>query len=267
MEGLAALLEIDGFQLKQSLSAGASAAATVEGGWRLEIPPGPQGQYRLAQLDDYSSLKRDRFPWQAPVSFSLMARVSSAFIPGTWGFGFWNDPFSLSLGFGGGSRRFPALPNTAWYFFASPQNYLSLRDDAPARGNLVQTFLSPKVPALLLAMGSIGLPLMAFRRIARAMRRVLRTVVRDDSYALTHDLKTWHRYALVWEDDQVTFLVDGTTTFSTVVIPAGQLGLVIWIDNQFLSFTPDGRLGYGRLACNKPAWLEIKDLEVVRSVL
>lgn len=257
-------MTLEDLNLEKSCSAGASTATLSDGDWRLEIPNGPKGQYRLAQIDDYKGLKRDDFLWQVPVRFSLNARVSSTSIPGTWGFGFWNDPFSLSLGFGGGSRRFPTLPNTAWFFFASPQNYLSLRDDIPAQGFLVQTFRSLKVPSILLGLGAIGYPFMVSPRIARGVRRVLRNVVKGDSYELTHDVTDWHKYSLVMEEGRVIFQVDDANAFSTEVIPAGRLGMVIWIDNQYMSFKPDGRLGYGTLACSKPAWLEIKDIVAVR---
>src|SRR5512144_3136865 len=109
-------------------TSGAQVVRLTSGGWRLEIPAGSAGRYRLAQLDDYSNLPRRAFPWQAPLSLSLRARASQSSLPGTWGFGLWNDPFALSLGFGG-ERRIPALPNAAWFFFASAPNYLSLRDD------------------------------------------------------------------------------------------------------------------------------------------
>ena len=257
-------MTLDELNLKPSCSVSASAAPLSNGGWRLEIPSGPEGQYRLSQLDDYWGIKRDGFQWQVPVRLSMTARVSSTSIPGTWGFGLWNDPFSLSLGFGGGSRRFPMLPNTAWFFFASPQNYLSLRDDVPAQGFLVQTFRSLKVPSILLGLGVIGYPLMVSPRIARVIRRVLRNFVRDDSYELTHDVTDWHKYSLAMEEGRVTFQVDDAPMFSTEVIPAGRLGIVIWIDNQYLSFKPDGRLSYGTLACSETAWLEIRDIEVAR---
>ena len=61
-------------------------------------------------------------------SLSLSARVSSDSIPGTWGFGLWNHPFGLSIGFGGSPWRLPALPNAVWFFGASEENYLSFRD-------------------------------------------------------------------------------------------------------------------------------------------
>src|SRR5512139_912562 len=61
--------------------------------WRLEIPAGSAGHYRLAQLDDYSGRPRWKFPWRAPFRLALRARASASEIPGTWGFGLWNNPF------------------------------------------------------------------------------------------------------------------------------------------------------------------------------
>ena len=230
--------------------------------WRLEIPPGPKGQYRLAQLDDYSELPRTDFPWQPPLRLSLTARVSSPSVPGTWGFGLWNDPFSLSLGFGGGSRRFPALPSAAWFFYASAQNYLSFQDDKPARGFLVQTFHSPEYPVILLGSASIGLPLMVFPSTAKIIRRLMGKVILEDSYLLTHDPTMWHDFILDWELGKITFRVNGATEAVTNIIPGGKLGLVIWIDNQYLSFPPEGKLTYGALGNQEPAWLEIKGLGI-----
>src|SRR5258706_9678231 len=120
--------------------------------YRLSIPSGFSDSYRLAQLDDYAHLSRGRFPHRASTSLSLSARTSSDSIAGTWGFGLWNDPFGLSLGFGGNPFRLPLLPNAIWFFSASKQNYLSFREDKPAQGFLAQTFRSPKFhPWLILA--------------------------------------------------------------------------------------------------------------------
>jgi len=38
------------------------------------------------------------------------------------------------------------------------------------------------------------------------------------------------------------------------------LGIVIWIDNQYAAWSPDGKLRYGMCENRDPAWLEIKDL-------
>ena len=253
---------------------GASATPLEAGAWRLEIPPGPQEKYCLAQLDDYANLPRKSFRWQPPLTLRLRARVSSPNIPGTWGFGLWNDPFSLSLGFGGGTRRFPALPNAAWFFFASPENYLSFRSDKPAQGFLAQSFCSPHIPALILALGGLGLPLMAWPWMARKLRSLLSQVIQEDSFSLSaetfqdsklleglKDVTQWHNYTLKWELNQTTFQVDDHI-FRTPITPNGPLGLVIWIDNQYAAFPPTGRLSYGTLSNPQTEWLEIADFQL-----
>jgi len=233
------------------------------GGWRLEVPPGPAGHYRLAQLDDYANLPRRAFPWQAPFSLSLRARAAQGGMPGTWGFGLWNDPFAISLGFGGG-RRLPALPNAAWFFFASAPNYLSLRDDLPAQGGLAATFQSPRWPAVLLALGALGLPLLVLTPVAQIMRRLGRRIVKQDAVALKTDPTEWHAYGLEWGQGRVTFYMDGNPLLETGVAPLGPLGLVIWVDNQYAAWPPSGRFGFGALANDQPAWIEIEEVAAER---
>jgi len=244
------------FEIHTTPGADVQPGATA-GCWRLEIPPGPAGQYRLAQLDNYTKVARRSFPHAPPRTLHLRARVSAANLPGTWGFGWWNDPFSLSLGFGGGVRRLPALPNAAWFFFASPQNYLSFREDKPAQNFLAQTFCSPHLPVSLLSFGALAFPLMLIPPVARIMRSALRRVVREDSFAIGVDMTQWHEYRLDWRETGVTFQVDGQI-FKTDISPTPPLGTVIWIDNQFAAFHPSGKLSYGTLAYRQSAWLEVE---------
>ncbi len=248
--------------LRPNLTRTAQATRTGDRGWCLEIPAGPGGHYRLAQVDDYSRLPRRAFPWRPPLTLSLRARASAADLPGTWGFGLWNDPFSLSLGLGGASQRFPALPNAAWFFFASPPNYLSFRDDLPAQGFLAATFRSPALPAPLLALGSPLLTLAVLPPTARLLRLLLRQVIRQDAARLTIDVTAWHTYTLDWRADRVCLSVDGTAALDTQVAPRGPLSLVLWIDNQYAALPPRGRLRYGSLPNPEPAWIEIADLDI-----
>jgi hypothetical protein len=245
----------------------------------LSIPAGGRDQYRLAQLDDYAQLKRNRFPLLAPKGISLFARASSSSIPGTWGFGFWNDPFGLSLGFGGSPFRLPVLPNAAWFFSASDENYLSFQDplsnprvEIAANGFLAQTFRSPKFDLRLVPAG-ITLP---FSR--KATRRWLGKVIAEEAVQLwspaarrskedaaglhSVDLTQWHRYQIDWRGKRVSFQVDDMPVLESSVSPHPPLGLVIWIDNQYAAFTPEGKIGFGVLENPEPAWLEIKDLEI-----
>lgn len=224
---------------------------------RLFVLSGAADQYRLAQLDDYAKTPRGRFPLRLPLRLSLSARASSNSIPGTWGFGLWNDPFGLSLGFGGNPFRLPALPNAVWFFGASEENYLSFRDDKPAQGFLAQTFRSPGFHPLLILAG-LALP---FSR--KVTRRLMGNVIAEDAARLKVDTTQWHRYRLEWREDGVSFEVDDALAFESAVSPRPPLGLVIWIDNQFAAFTPEGKIGFGVLQNPEPAWLEIKEIKVV----
>jgi len=169
-----------GLNLQENLHGGGIVQQRGPSDWYLFIPAGNAGDYRLAQLDDYNLQPRSSFPWSAPIRISLNARSSGQNIPGTWGFGLWNDPFGFAI-VQGSSLRFPVLPNAAWFFFASHPNYLSLRDDLAARGQLAATFSSPeKMPPRLLA----GVPLFSLvflRPIARRLRRWLRNFVLQDA--------------------------------------------------------------------------------------
>ena len=276
--------------------------------YRLSIPAGDSKSYRLAQLDDYTLLARRKYPNRPPLSLTLSARASSDSIPGTWGFGFWNHPFGLSLGFGGNPFSLPALPNAVWFFGASQENYLSFKDisrpersgaqskdqsstksqlqmdiaasttsgatNAPpsappsgtsqheiaANGFIAQTFRSPKFHPLLIPAG-LALP---FAR--KATRRMLGQVISEDGINLGRGDRPvaptdWHRYRLEWREKRVSFEVDEVQVFESAVSPNPPLGLVIWIDNQYAAFTPEGRIAMGVLK-NDEAWLEVKDIEI-----
>jgi len=226
----------------------------IENGWRLGIGEGDERTYRDAQLDDYSQLPRHRFPHQS-LRLSLRARVSSLSAAGTWGFGLWNDPFGLSLGFGGNPFRLPALPNAVWFFYASPQNYLSFTDDKPAQGFLAQTFRSPKFHPLLIPSG-LALP---FSR--KVTRKILSKVIDEDSSAVSVDTTQWHRYKLEWEAKRTAWYVDDALVFESPVSPHPPLGVIIWIDNQYAAFTPAGKIAAGVLESGEE-WLEVEDLVI-----
>jgi len=92
------------------------AEVNSDGHFIMTIPGGRKGKYRWAQFDDYLHRLRRNFEWQPPCRLSLMARCNNTQHAGTWGFGFWNDPFNTNLGVSGSVRRLPALPNCAWFF-------------------------------------------------------------------------------------------------------------------------------------------------------
>lgn len=232
----------------------------IEQGWRLSLPAGARGRYLLAQLDDYGGLARHDLPHRPPLSVKLRARASAATSPGTWGFGLWNEPLSASLGFGSG-RKLPALPQAAWFFFASPQNHLTLRDDLPGQGAMAASYASPGIPSLLLAPGLLALPLLVWRPTARWLRRAAAKAITQDAQPLDIDPQQWHDYEIAWREAGLVFRIDGATVLVTQVTPHPPLGLVIWLDNQFAAWAPDGRIGYGTLP-NPASWVEISGLTI-----
>ncbi|NLD73859.1 MAG: hypothetical protein GX649_14245 [Chloroflexi bacterium] len=225
--------------------------------WRLVIPAGPPDDFRIAQLDDYSRLYRRHLRWRPPAHLAVRARASSRGLAGTWGFGWWNDPFSLGLGKGATKGRLPALPQTAWFFHASPPNHLTLRDDLPHDGMLAAAFRSPAVPSELLTLGAPLLPLLALPPAARLLRRLARRLITEDGRRLDLDPTAWHDYRLDWWPDGLRLSVDGEVCLETNVSPRAPMGLVLWIDNQYAAYPPTGRVRQGALATPEPAWLEV----------
>ncbi len=255
-------MAFDSPELHVSKTHSASVTQLAEDSWRLQIPSGSHHRYRLAQLDDHSSGRRSRFPWKAPLTLRLQARVSANDLPGTWGFGLWNDPFSFLLGYEGVVLRLPTLPSAAWFFHASQQNYLSFRDDLPANGLLAATFSPTAVSPIVLALGSPLLALTLIPGAAQWVRRLLRRPIQQAAARLQAGLVDWHAYRLEWAVGQARFFLDDTEVFATGIVPCSPLTLVMWIDNQYMALPPSGRLTYGYLPNPEPAWLEIKDFHL-----
>lgn len=227
----------------------------IESGYRLTIPGDDKNRYKLAQLDDYAKFTRKRYPAHPPRTLSLRARASADSIPGTWGFGLWNDPFGLSIGYGGKSFHLPTLPNAIWFFHASQENYLSF-GNKPGNGFLAQAFRSPKFPLGRLARVGVTLPFSQTK--ARAL---MSKIVEEDGVRLGVDVTEWHAYKFEWSPKRSAFWVDDALVLETSVSPRPPLGLVIWIDNQYATWRPDGKLGFGILE-NEEAWLEVKEIVI-----
>jgi hypothetical protein len=248
--------------LRSRTAGGGQVSVDQAGIHRLEIPAGAADQYRLAQLDDYSNLARKNLPWHAPLSFSLSAKISQGQVPGTWGFGFWNDPFSISLGVGGGVRLFPTLPQSAWFFFASEQNALSLYDQLPAYGNLSATFRSSGWQPRILLTALLSLPSLLSPRFCRLLRKVSQNFILQSSTHTTLDVTTWHHYRIRWTENHVGFEIDKQGVYETTIVPFGPLGFVLWVDNQYLSVSPEKPVSFGSLANPKAVCLEVQNLSI-----
>lgn len=260
-------------QLTSRVTRGAGVIPSGSG-WRLEIPAGIRCSYRLAQVDDYARSARARLPHRAPRTLSLRARASSTQLPGTWGFGFWNDPFGLSIGLGGTTMRLPCLPQTAWFFYASPENYLSFQPvhegqsevrspagSIPPNGFFAGSFASARISTLLFVPAVPLVPILFIPALSSRLRSLASRMIQQSGVALDTDVTAWHEYAIEWRPEVCRFHLDGLIVLETPLSPASPLGLVIWVDNQYAAWKPDGWLGFGTLE-NPPAWLEIEQLDL-----
>jgi hypothetical protein len=234
-------------------------------GYRFSLSPQPTG-YANAQLDDTHGRGRRHYLWKPPVHLTLRARFShpAHAFPGTAGFGFWNAPF------GDPSVPWPTLPQAIWFFLAAPPNNFPLApltaDGAfvPGQGWFASTLDATRPRALALA--PFALPTLLLNRVT-AVRRHWWPFVRRQLSMSYHpldqlDLQAWHNYELFWLADGSRFVVDGQLVYATPHAPRGPLGLVVWLDNQWLVVTAHGRVAWGTQPINEPYWLEIADLNL-----
>ena len=221
--------------------------------------------YSNAQVDDYAGLPRRAFPWSPPVTLRVQARFShgAGQLAGTAGFGFWNDPFTAIAGMTGG--RIPSLPRAAWFFYASPPSDMALARDAPGCGWKAAVIDAWRLPFFaLLPTAPLALPLMRRPAAYRALWPIAQRAIGVDEAEIAAPMTAWHAYTLAWEARRVRCLVDGAPVLETSLAPRGPLGLVVWLDNQYMVVTPQGRFRHGFLARAETQWMEVGELRVER---
>ena len=241
---------------------GGQVSAPQPGSWELAIPAVSHG-YANAQIDDHRSRTRSDFLWKPPVRMSLRARTTLSEPQGTLGFGFWNDPFTLSIGQGGAARRLPASPCTAWFFYGSPPNDLRLTEALPGYGCKASVLKSPPVPGLLLAPAALAaIALAQIPGVRRGMLKMALGAVQAREQLVEAELTEWHAYELVWTKSAVVFSLDGEPIMTSDVTPGRPLGFVAWIDNQYAVASPEGGFRFGTIATESPQGLLLEDLEI-----
>lgn len=237
---------------------GTGEISSENGRWTLTLPRAGRDAYSDAQLHDYAGLARRNFAWRPPLAFSIRARLSPQ-TRGTAGFGFWNNPLVGGM---------PALPQAAWFLWASPPSAIELAQDIPGHGWKAATIdagrpaalaWAPLAPAVLLACRHPWLRRRIWPRVQRALA--------VDEHVLAHDPGAWHTYEIIWLRERVLFGVDGYQVLESRAAPRGPLGLVIWIDNQWARVTPSGAFGWGLLDSQMPQSLEWSDLRIICSGL
>lgn len=239
--------------------AGVGALEPTGSALRFVLTDASARRYSDAQIDDYQGLPRRRFPWRPPLRLVVRARFShpAGVLRGTAGFGFWNDPFLMT------GARVPALPRAVWFFYASPPSDLRLDLEAPGYGWKAATIDALRPIALPLALlAPLAVPLMNVRPLYRALWPSIQRSLKVQETLLEVEMAEWHTYCLEWKAGWTTFTVDGEPVLEGGPSPAGPLGFVMWLDNQYMVATPWGRFGWGLLDSPGQQWMEVDHLQV-----
>ncbi len=224
---------------------------------RLTNPLSTHGHYTNAQIDDYRTLKRSAFRWRPPLTMAVRARFSHEKTVGTAGFGFWNEPFTRTL------SRFPALPRAIWFFYAGPRSAMELALDVPGRGWKAATFDARRWPFVWLApTAPIAFALMRVKRFYRKLWPLGQRAIGVSETLLDTSITEWHTYEIEWAEEHAHFFLDGEPVLSCRNPPTGPLGLVVWLDNQYMIVTPQGRFDNGLVKREEPQWLELDWIKV-----
>lgn len=226
---------------------------------RFVIANATSRKYSDAQIDDYEGLARRRFLWRPPLRLAVRARFShrAGELRGTAGFGLWNDPFVMT------GARVPTLPRAAWFFYGSPPSNMRLDLDTPGCGWKAATIDALRPAALLLA--PLALPLVVLMNVRSLYQHLwppIQRAINLREALVEGDMRTWHTYVLEWGAAGVRFSVNEKVVLEDAPSPRGPLGLVMWLDNQYMVVTPQGRLGWGLLEVPGEQWMEVDLLTI-----
>ena len=225
---------------------------------RFATADADSSQYSNAQIDDYQGLSRRQFLWRPPLRLTVRARFShpDGRLQGTAGFGFWNDPFLMT------GARVPTLPRAVWYFYASPPSDIKLDLDVAGHGWKAATIDALRPVALLLT--PIALPailLMNLHRLYRTLWPPIQRSLNVREAEVSADMTGWHTYVLDWGRECTEFHVDELPLLQAPS-PAGPLGFVMWLDNQYMVATPQGRFRWGLVDAPGSQWMEVERLHI-----
>ena len=232
-------------------------------------------RYSNAQIDDCQGHARNELLWSPPLRLTARARFShpgppllddggcdfeytgGEILSGTAGFGFWNAPSTLE------GQKLPALPRALWFFYASPPSNMKLDSATPGCGWKAATFDASGWPFRLLALTiPAAVPLMNWSSAYRRLWPVGQRAIGVSEAPVAADMTAWHTYVIEWQERRARFLVDGDVVLDCDTPPRGPLGLVIWLDNQSLVLTPQGRLCHRLLRQPSTQWLELAEVSV-----
>lgn len=190
-----------------------------------------------------------------PAATSTSTHESGDILRGTAGFGFWNYPFSVR-------GDILLLPETVWFFYASPPSNMALVPGIPGWGWKAQVIHTLRPEALL---ASVPTALTTgWGRLTGNIRPAARWLQRlsgAQEVLLDVEMTTWHTYVIEWHATEARFLVDGQCVLRAPRPPTRPLGFVAWLDNQYAVATPRGSLRFGSVTSG-PQWFDLDSVRI-----
>jgi hypothetical protein len=242
---------------------GAGALEPTGSTFRFVVADATSRKYSDAQIDDYQGLPRRCFPWRPPLRLTVRIRFShpAGELLGTAGFGFWNDPFLMT------GARMPTLPRAIWFFYSSPPSDMRLDLHTPGYGWKAATIDALRPTALLLApLAPLAVLLMnlcpLYHKLWPPIQQALSVREAMVEGETRRTMTEWHTYVLEWGVERACFSVDGQPVLEDAPSPRGPLGFVMWLDNQYMVATPQGRLRWGLLDVPGRQWMEVDWLAI-----
>lgn len=222
---------------------------------RFSILPTSARAYADSMWFNYHGLRRTDFPNKPTLRMTVRVRFSHEAdeLGGTAGFGFWNDPFTLS---GGGLL---AAPNCVWFFAGSPPNDQYLCDGVKGWGWKAATL---KTHWMIAPFAAVGIALAKIPLLGKPIMKIGRRMISAREKLIEVKMTEWHDYSLVWEENQATFAVDDVIVLISPAPPHCPLGFVLWLDNQYAIASEEGKFKFGMIACEEERWMEIERLEI-----
>ncbi len=245
---------------------GTGTLSITDSALRMGFPSAQKGQYTDAQIDDYAGRNRAAFPWKPPLRMEVRSRSLLPATPnsinerqnilrGTAGFGFWNYPFSVR-------GDILMLPESIWFFYASPPSNMALVPGIPGWGWKAQVVHSMRVETLAAVVPTAlttvwGRVTGNTQPAAQWMQRLSGA----SEALLSVEMTDWHTYTLEWRQSTATFWVDDALVLRVPHPPTRPLGFVAWLDNQYAVATPRGVLRFGTVDSG-PQWLDIDSITI-----
>jgi hypothetical protein len=158
--------------------------------------------------------------------------------------------------------RVPTLPRAVWFFYASPSSDMKLDLKVAGHGWKAATVDALRPLALLLA--PLALPailLMNLHRFYHTLWPPIQQSLKVREAKVGADMTGWHTYALDWGRECTAFHVDESPLLQAPS-PAGPLGFVMWLDNQYMVATPQGRFRWGLEDAPGRQWMEVERLNI-----